>query len=953
MWLSLACLSSCFFSVTAFADLVGQPPIRVFKPALDVYPDHYSIAQGDDGVVHVGSRDSVLLFDGARWSQLPMPNGQLVRSLAKGPAGRMYVGGYDAFGYIEADEAGNRRFVDLTAQARELVEEPRFADIWDILVTPDIVFFKGVKDVFAYRPATGAMQAWHSKRRFGAIALLAGEPILQWRGEGLKRFTGNDWDLLPGSAGLDRLIYEFQSLPDGSLLGFDVDDGWVRYDGRTAREYAMPAGFPSPARVSVGTTLGDGSIAYATTDGWIYVFDPQREHFHRFEIGSARINGLVRASDGGLLALDDLALSHVGWPSDWSRIGASAGLAGGLYAAERWNGQWVVMTGAGAFTARDDDAELVFRRRNWTSHEAWDLLPLGGDEALLADSYQLLHLRGTGIAALSHSNLYPRVMLQGSSDPGVIYVGTELGLAILAQQDGRWELLFERDDFDNLRVTSMVELARGDLLVASERGGIRRVRFNEYLDAITKIERQDSTIGLEGVDGRTLVSRLPDGRVIASTRAGLFEFRRDRWEAAGIGGLAELRRDDEILCVAANGDFAWAWSELRVFRRSREGGWKEAAVNGLRQGVVEQVLPLEGGRAVAVSTNGLLSFNPRHDDVDFEPPRVRLRSVEVLEPDGGRRRLSLDREQPIELPQGDYGIVFSYSLADFSNPVKEIYRARLLGFEEQFSEPSATNRITYSRLAPGEYRFEVMAKDAEGRQSAIRPFSLVITPAWYNTPMLRGLGIVIIMLLIIAATMMFERSRTRRLENERSRLARMVAERTHELENANRKLETMAHLDGLTGIPNRRRLDEYLETVWNRGAERGRSLSVLVIDVDHFKEFNDRHGHLAGDQLLQRLAQILSRCLRRTEDLVARYGGEEFLAVLPGADRHAAMELAEQMRSEVEDSSVGATISIGLACLQPTPGHEFRELIQLADEALYAAKADGRNCVRARQGSGR
>jgi len=155
----------------------------------------------------------------------------------------------------------------------------------------------------------------------------------------------------------------------------------------------------------------------------------------------------------------------------------------------------------------------------------------------------------------------------------------------------------------------------------------------------------------------------------------------------------------------------------------------------------------------------------------------------------------------------------------------------------------------------------------------------------------------------------------------------------------------MAHIDVLTGIPNRRRLDEYLGVVWEQCGDRGRPLSLLAIDVDRFKDFNDKQGHLAGDELLKQLALVLGHCLRRSEDLLARYGGEEFLAVLPGADLAVATTLAEKMRVEMEHSGLGATISIGVASRVPDASASLTELVARADAALYVAKKSGRNRV--------
>ncbi|HEX5755687.1 MAG TPA: diguanylate cyclase, partial [Arenimonas sp.] len=175
-------------------------------------------------------------------------------------------------------------------------------------------------------------------------------------------------------------------------------------------------------------------------------------------------------------------------------------------------------------------------------------------------------------------------------------------------------------------------------------------------------------------------------------------------------------------------------------------------------------------------------------------------------------------------------------------------------------------------------------------------------------------------------------------------LEAMVRTRTHELEAANSRLDSMAHRDGLTEIANRRRLDRFLAEAWQQCRARKRPISLLLIDVDHFKDFNDQHGHLAGDELLKRLAHALADCLRRGEDLVARYGGEEFMVVLPGADAGIAASLAESMRAAVEAAALGSTISVGHATAIPD-GDAVEYLIERADHALYAAKQGGRNRV--------
>jgi diguanylate cyclase (GGDEF)-like protein len=192
-------------------------------------------------------------------------------------------------------------------------------------------------------------------------------------------------------------------------------------------------------------------------------------------------------------------------------------------------------------------------------------------------------------------------------------------------------------------------------------------------------------------------------------------------------------------------------------------------------------------------------------------------------------------------------------------------------------------------------------------------------------------------------TRAYIRTRTARIEAERRRLSALVEARTAELAEANRRLEDIANRDGLTGLANRRRQDAYLRMAWFQCQERQRPLSVLIVDVDHFKRYNDQHGHPAGDALLQGLAELLANSLRRSEDLVARYGGEEFLLVLPGAPAELAFELAESLCQTVRASPLGVTVSIGAATVVPTEEARLSVLIERADQALYRAKSGGRD----------
>jgi diguanylate cyclase (GGDEF)-like protein len=169
-----------------------------------------------------------------------------------------------------------------------------------------------------------------------------------------------------------------------------------------------------------------------------------------------------------------------------------------------------------------------------------------------------------------------------------------------------------------------------------------------------------------------------------------------------------------------------------------------------------------------------------------------------------------------------------------------------------------------------------------------------------------------------------------------------------------RLLAELAQLDPLTGMKNRRVLDEHLARVWQHAVDDGRTIAVLLIDVDYFKAYNDRYGHQAGDQTLRRVAHTLQSFVRRPLDVIARYGGEEFAAILYDVDPREARATAERMRRAISDLAIEhrasrvtamVTISVGVAAIAPAQRRKSRGALQLADEALYKAKSEGRNRV--------
>jgi len=185
-------------------------------------------------------------------------------------------------------------------------------------------------------------------------------------------------------------------------------------------------------------------------------------------------------------------------------------------------------------------------------------------------------------------------------------------------------------------------------------------------------------------------------------------------------------------------------------------------------------------------------------------------------------------------------------------------------------------------------------------------------------------------------------------------LEEKVRLRTAELQAANSQLETLSITDGLTGLANRRRFDKYWAEEWQRALRQATPLAVIMMDVDHFKTYNDHYGHQQGDECLRRVGEVLRATVRRAGELAARYGGEEFVVVMPGASLTQAQETAESILAAIRaeqmphaSSPVASvvTISLGVAAGTPSTAGNRERLLKEADVALYDAKHQGRNRV--------
>jgi diguanylate cyclase (GGDEF)-like protein len=385
-------------------------------------------------------------------------------------------------------------------------------------------------------------------------------------------------------------------------------------------------------------------------------------------------------------------------------------------------------------------------------------------------------------------------------------------------------------------------------------------------------------------------------------------------------------------------------ASINVLVIGREDGMPSTECNSGSPGGTRR----DDGTFCFATTNGVGCIDPIRVQALEEPPRVTIEEVVI---DGRAVPPIKDSSPPaFEIPSGTRRVEIRYGAVSLTASEKLTYRYRMQAFDPDWIEVGQNRVAHFTGLPPGRLRFSVTARHGDGPwNDPPAALELDIQPAFHQTllfSLLVGAGIVF-------ATWAIYRLRTAQLRRRESRLRDLVAHRTAELEAANIELARLAIVDPLTDLANRRRFDEVLEAEWNRGFRNSKTLSMLMIDIDHFKEFNDHNGHLAGDECLRRVAGVLASVARRPGDLAARYGGEEFTLLLPETDRDASAAIAESARRNVEALGIPhpasstapvITISVGWAGQIPAEMTNPETLIATADEALYRAKKT-RNCV--------
>jgi len=764
---------------------------------------------------------------------------------------------------------------------------------------------------------------------------------------------------------------------------------------------------PNPVVYAI-TQTRDGALWVGTYGGGLCrILD------HRMDIYTTR-NGLSNDRVLGLYQDEDANLWIATFGGGicryaegrWDALTTSSGLPYNVvwcFFEDREGNLWVGLDGGGLYRMSDGSFTTFSSQEGLSNDFAIGVYEAGsGDLWITTNGGGINLMRHGRITAITTKEGLPNDLIRSICEDsnGGLWIGTDGGGAARIA-DGRLSIFDTTDGLSSNRVIAVKSDRMGNLWAGTNGGGLNRIRdgavkvyqegsgsaamvnlifedkagrlwIGSYGGGLSILEGEH-LVGFSGQDaiGKAIVSHIledPDGTFwLGTIGSGLLRLRngvvtRFTKRDGLFDDVAYEVLDDGLgyLWMSGNkGVFRVARQELETFAQGRSkplkcdsygeaDGMKSAECNG---GFVPAGTRTRDGRLWFPTMRGVSVVDPSRLVSNKLAPPVLVERVVVNGADS-------DLSRPVILPPGRNRVEVHYTGLSFVAPSKVKFRYLLDGYESAWVEADTRRIAYYTNIPPGKYSFRVMACNNDGVwNEAGASLVLVQRPRFYQTWWFYGLCVI---LLLVAGPGLYL-ARVRRLSARQRQLEALVGERTQELqganlklEEANARLETLSAEDPLTGLANRRRFDEHLARQWGQLGRSRKPLSLVMVDLDCFKPYNDTLGHLQGDECLASVARVLASSASRAGDLSARYGGEEFALVLSDTDAQGALALAENMRVAVQAlgivhprSSAGpvVTVSAGVATAIPGESSSPRDLVESADKALYHAKQTGRNKV--------
>jgi diguanylate cyclase (GGDEF)-like protein len=801
----------------------------------------------------------------------------------------------------------------------------------------------------------------------------------------------------PGSAGFSIRAFPqpqgtssaaaYAVLIDGDVIWYGCGLELCRMDPRGTRVFSRESGLPGRALLAVQRDHAGNLWVCARQDG-VYELPAGKSRFLRpnlpFPPGSLSGGPSIDSNGRILLTFPQGLLIEDG--NGWQKIDRSAGLRGTVYSAfeDRQHSLWIGLAGLGLIQWRGyREWESYSAVSGLTSDIAYEVLPSFHGSFLVASESGLLRGErrpfGMSFKIVPGLNGFAVHSLQEASN-GDLWIGTEArGVARVDPQTFKPIWFGDAQGLPGKSVYTLRFDREQRLWAATDVGLFMAKAPYRRFSRIAELPATRMWAIAEGTDGTLWFGGA----------GGLFEYAADRWKTIT---RADGLSNQEVLSLGAgpNGvmwiGYRYGGGIDRVHPKpggfTIEKGVQRPGTSGLIYflnfdasgrlwvGTQRGVDLWDGSHWIHYDMNdgmvwddcNLNSFAAEPDGtvwIGTSAGLSRFKPLTHLAPDAPLQvvftRLANGQTDISPLRNPSFGIHANSIAARYSalNAARQngvAFRYRLGGASSAWTETDQ-RELQFANLAPGAYRLQIQARVSDGEWSAnSAEFPFTILTPWYSTWWFAAVCL-LIPLSMAAAILRLRFLTAKRREHE---LVLLVEEKTSDLRRANEELLRLSFTDPLTGLANRRVFDQTLQQECARLERMGATVSLLFLDIDHFKLLNDSQGHLKGDECLVQVGAELTRLCKRQVDLAARCGGEEFAIILPETSASDAWDFANTVRQAIADlrmphpaSPVAPflTVSIGVATANMDWCTTREALVAAADRALYAAKSAGRNRV--------
>jgi diguanylate cyclase (GGDEF)-like protein len=927
----------------------GTPLIKRYLPQDYLSSSsHNAIMSDESGRIYVGSGEGLLIFDGTQWELAEIPRRPGIRDVIKASDGKIYLAAEASFGVLNKNATGQWVYQDLLKESKLDSTKHNIGVVWLAIEANNGVYFQTDDFLFYVSFDRKTQKHWHIARNVRHLFVHKNKLYSRIDQIGFSRFEDGNFFLEKGGNTFSNTTIAGM-LNKGDWRLIVSDEGFFRSDdkGSIKKLPSADANVLKGLGSNDAQLLPDKSIVIGTRSGEVLRFDETLKLKQRIKIGNFPIIELAKDIEGGLWAVTEGDIVRINIPSPWSYYDQSQGMQGTVFDFE-WHRDALWLAGSIGVSRvyQTHHAGIQTEELPWVPYEAFSIRKIDQD---------LLIAHREGLLVLDADQASPRhleipdnesvfVLLHSKHNKDLVYALGDYNLFVLSNRSGRWQIL-RRHPLEGINPFNLIELAEGELWIGNRNKQQARWLLDTNSLDIKRKENFVITNPSEKDNGYIQSMYSIDDRVYIVSSDKNYRFDGKQFVADNSEPFKLVVRPYELQ-VEENEQGRFAYTSREIWHQPKnQKAWKILR-SGLSNTAGYDNVKLNQDGVLRIATwGGILQYLPHAEKIEKKPYLLGFEYVAAIEADT-KKTLSLPLntlKEKAQVPAG-HNLKLRFQLVNLESGVD--FRYRLNQISKEWSE-WADRDLFIRTLPPGDYLFELEAKTRGGEMVAPISYEFTVLPYWYQRLWVQILaGILLLMLIGFIAQIMI-RARVARYRSDNQRLEEKISERTQELEVANQRLSELAIEDELTGIANRRALEQGLQREWYRCQDLNVCLSAMMIDVDHFKQYNDKHGHLEGDKLLREIAQSLQFEHDSQRELFARFGGEEFALLLPGIDLEETLRRAELIRSKISKFPNNITVSIGVAGFIPTVHLEKNSLLRRADAALYRAKRQGRNRVEA------